>query len=455
RAGRRARAAAGPRRAARTRRARASVRRWRRPPSRRTPRPSRSSGRQSGSPSAPPRAERPARAPAAHPDRIDLAERLREDAGLRRDLGDELLLVPDEGDDRQAPELRDVAFRRPGDVADRQRLVPELLELRDHLRPARRLGPLDRLLEGVDGAVAVERLLAERRILLELRLVRRVDGRAKLVRVASRGDAARDDVEVLQVRHRPEPERAVEAGATDDRQVDPSGTDLLRRRSAARRVGAHEDEVDLLLVDELLHLRDLARDRLVAVHEGVLAGDLAAELAPRVLEVLEERLRVADARILEDVRMAPALAPGPGRPDRSLATGRKLIEEAPADSLEPETRVAGDGDRRDVLRARGSSGWSAEVVVESRDHQVGLLRQQGLGDASDQPQVGLRVGADDPERAPEDPAPAVDLRDRDLGAGEVRLVVEADHACEGERHRDHDRLLPRERVLRGGGAATG
>src|SRR4029453_11474719 len=103
--------------------------------------------------------------------------------------------------------------------------------------------------------------------------------------------------------------------------------DLLRGRGAARRVGAHEDEVDLAGIDEALELRDLRGDRSVAVHERVLTGNRAAELAPRVLEVLEERLRVADARVLEDERLPPSLAPRPGRPDRGLAAGGILVEQ--------------------------------------------------------------------------------------------------------------------------------
>src|ERR671937_2863842 len=169
-----------------------------------------------------------------------LTEHLRENARLRRLLRDELLLVADEGDDRQAAELRDVALWSPRDVADRQLLVLELLELRDELRPVERMRPFDGRLERVYGAVAVQSLLAERSVLVELLLVRRVDRRPQLVRVAARRDAAGDDVEVLQVRHGAEPEGAVEAGAADDRQVDARGPDLLRRRRAARGVRAHE-----------------------------------------------------------------------------------------------------------------------------------------------------------------------------------------------------------------------
>src|SRR5262249_60077258 len=119
-------------------------------------------------------------------------------------------------------------------------------------------------------------------------------------------------------------------------------------------------EVDLFLVDQRLHLRDLAGDRLVAVHERVLAGDGAAQLPPRVLEVLEERLRVADARVFEDVRVPQALVPGPRRADRRLAPGRELVEQAAADALEPEAGVARHGGRRAVLRARRPRGRPAE-----------------------------------------------------------------------------------------------
>jgi hypothetical protein len=71
---------------------------------------------------------------------------------------------------------------------------------------------------------------------------------------------------------------------------------------------------------------------------------------------------------------------------------------------------------------------------------VGTLREQRVRDPGDQAEVGLRVGADDLERTTEDTALLVDLRDRDLRSGEVRLVVEADDARQGQRHRDHDRL---------------
>src|SRR4029453_15896255 len=50
-----------------------------------------------------------------------LAEHLREDARLRSDLRDELLLAACEGDDRQAAELGDLALGGPGDVSDRGR----------------------------------------------------------------------------------------------------------------------------------------------------------------------------------------------------------------------------------------------------------------------------------------------------------------------------------------------
>src|SRR5581483_8099661 len=98
------------------------------PPAIQTETPSQSKLRQTvGWSIAPPGKRRAAGAgPAARACVRSLAERRRQDARLRRDLRDELLLRADEGHDREAAQLRDVALRRPGDVADRQGLVLEL-----------------------------------------------------------------------------------------------------------------------------------------------------------------------------------------------------------------------------------------------------------------------------------------------------------------------------------------
>ena len=156
----------------------------------------------------------------------------------------------------------------------------------------------------------------------------------------------------------------------------------------------------------------------------------------------------------EDVRIPPALAPGPGRADRRLAAGGELVEQVPADSLQTEARVARFGDCRNLPRIRGTRGRSAEVVVEGRDHQDRTLVEQRVRDAGDQTEVGLRVRADDLERAVHDAALLVDLVDGDLRAGQIRLVIEADDAGQGQRHRDHDRLAG-ETLARLGRASAG
>ena len=104
------------------------------------------------------------------------------------------------------------------------------------------------------------------------------------------------------VRDALQPEGAVEGARPEDRDIDAGGADLLDRRSAPGRVGAHDHGVGV----GASQLADLAGDRLVAVLEVGRAGDRAAELFPGLLEAGAIGLAVDERGVAEQERMLDA-----------------------------------------------------------------------------------------------------------------------------------------------------